>query len=86
MPAEGFEPPTYGLQNRCTTTVLSRPGALIIALCHRFLAQEVDRLVQLGSPEKAFVGAGDVADRDFHADHYGFDIHARRALRWRSCS
>ena len=24
MPAEGFEPPTYGLQNRCTTTVLSR--------------------------------------------------------------
>ena len=27
MPAEGFEPPTYGLQNRCTTTVLSRPGA-----------------------------------------------------------
>jgi hypothetical protein len=27
MPAEGFEPPTYGLQNRCTTTVLSRRGA-----------------------------------------------------------
>jgi hypothetical protein len=26
MPAEGFEPPTYGLQNRCTTTVLSRRG------------------------------------------------------------
>jgi hypothetical protein len=24
VPAEGFEPPTYGLQNRCTTTVLSR--------------------------------------------------------------
>ena len=24
MPTEGFEPPTYGLQNRCTTTVLSR--------------------------------------------------------------
>ena len=36
MPAEGFEPPTYGLQNRCTTTVLSRQimtyGALIS--CH----------------------------------------------------
>src|ERR1700675_2095238 len=31
LPAEGFEPPTYGLQNRCTTTVLSRHGALIIA-------------------------------------------------------
>jgi hypothetical protein len=26
LPAEGFEPPTYGLQNRCTTTVLSRHG------------------------------------------------------------
>jgi hypothetical protein len=26
VPAEGFEPPTYGLQNRCTTTVLSRLG------------------------------------------------------------
>ena len=36
VPAEGFEPPTYGLQNRCTTTVLSRQimtyGALIS--CH----------------------------------------------------
>src|SRR5712675_1386263 len=27
LPAEGFEPPTYGLQNRCTTTVLSRHGS-----------------------------------------------------------
>jgi hypothetical protein len=27
VPAEGFEPPTYGLQNRCTTTVLSRHSA-----------------------------------------------------------
>jgi hypothetical protein len=27
VPAEGFEPPTYGLQNRCTTTVLSRLGS-----------------------------------------------------------
>jgi hypothetical protein len=24
VPAEGFEPPTFGLQNRCTTPVLSR--------------------------------------------------------------
>lgn len=24
VPTEGFEPPTFGLQNRCTTTVLSR--------------------------------------------------------------
>ncbi len=27
MPGEGFEPPTFGLQNRCTTTVLTRQGA-----------------------------------------------------------
>jgi hypothetical protein len=26
MPAEGLEPPTNGLQNRCSTTELSRPG------------------------------------------------------------
>jgi hypothetical protein len=31
VPAEGFEPPTYGLQNRCTTTVLSRRKTRIIA-------------------------------------------------------
>ena len=28
MPGEGFEPPTFGLQNRCTTTVLTRHGWL----------------------------------------------------------
>jgi hypothetical protein len=27
VPGEGFEPPTFGLQNRCTTTVLTRRGA-----------------------------------------------------------
>ncbi len=25
VPDEGLEPPTFGLQNRCTTTVLIRP-------------------------------------------------------------
>ena len=29
MPGEGFEPPTFGLQNRCTATVLTRPELLI---------------------------------------------------------
>jgi hypothetical protein len=39
VPAEGFEPPTFGLQNRCTTTVLSRlerrvfPGAVEKRAC-----------------------------------------------------
>ena len=32
MPGEGFEPPTFGLQNRCTTTVLTRPLALLLML------------------------------------------------------
>ena len=27
VPAEGFEPPTNGLQNRCSTTELSRQNA-----------------------------------------------------------
>src|SRR3546814_9619869 len=26
VPGEGIEPPTFGLQNRCTTAVLTRPG------------------------------------------------------------
>jgi hypothetical protein len=30
VPGEGFEPPTFGLQNRCTATVLTRPIVLII--------------------------------------------------------
>ena len=30
VPGEGFEPPTFGLQNRCTTTVLTRPTVRII--------------------------------------------------------
>jgi hypothetical protein len=29
VPGEGFEPPTFGLQNRCTATVLTRPKILI---------------------------------------------------------
>jgi hypothetical protein len=29
VPGEGFEPPTFGLQNRCTTTVLTRPQRFV---------------------------------------------------------
>jgi hypothetical protein len=36
LPAEGFEPPTYGLQNRCTTTVLSRRRACHIITNERY--------------------------------------------------
>jgi hypothetical protein len=30
VPGEGFEPPTFGLQNRCTATVLTRPILLSV--------------------------------------------------------
>src|SRR5580658_5644117 len=30
VPGAGFEPATFGLQNRCTTTVLTRPVSLSI--------------------------------------------------------
>lgn len=32
MPAERFELPTFGLQNRCTTTVLSRPTRVSLGI------------------------------------------------------
>src|SRR3954466_3305582 len=28
LPGEGIEPPTFGLQNRCTTAVLTRPALI----------------------------------------------------------
>ena len=33
-PALGFEPRTYGLQNRCTTTVLCRRGTERVEFCN----------------------------------------------------
>src|SRR3981189_705817 len=50
VPAEGFEPPTYGLQNRCTTTVLSRLwswGPIIADPTSRYL-----RSLGLGRPAR----------------------------------
>jgi hypothetical protein len=29
VPGEGFEPPTFGLQNRCTATVLTRQSQIL---------------------------------------------------------
>jgi hypothetical protein len=45
LPAEGFEPPTYGLQNRCTTTVLSRRR--VVYYNRRTLSGELPMLVAL---------------------------------------
>jgi hypothetical protein len=36
VPGEGFEPPTFGLQNRCTTAVLTRRGVTFIINEFRF--------------------------------------------------
>ena len=33
MPAEGIEPPAFGLQNRCTTAVLRRPRKISARKC-----------------------------------------------------
>ena len=35
VPGEGFEPPTFGLQNRCTTTVLTRRAAATYQIARR---------------------------------------------------
>lgn len=43
VPAEGIEPPTFGLQNRCTTAVLSRPR-LGIDMFHPSEGYTVDAL------------------------------------------
>lgn len=51
VPAEGIEPPTFGLQNRCTTAVLSRPAdALAGQPAHRavHLFPQSPRLVNRG--------------------------------------
>ena len=37
MPGEGFEPPTFGLQNRCTTTVLTRRAAFSSIMSRAFV-------------------------------------------------
>src|SRR6202030_3326837 len=70
MPAEGFEPPTYGLQNRCTTTVLSRRGAGSYYSVWR---------TWLAAPVPPYPGAGrrSAAAEDDRGKRY-------RALRWRA--
>src|SRR6476620_6156747 len=39
VPGEGFEPPTFGLQNRCTTTVLTRQGIVSAVLSVQYSDQ-----------------------------------------------
>ncbi len=51
MPGEGFEPPTFGLQNRCTTTVLTRPqwGSTTARLAWKPEAIPLKSLYKLGA-------------------------------------
>ena len=52
VPGEGFEPPTFGLQNRCTTTVLTRrSGAPRTEYSGRRLSASLDSCGQ-GDPER----------------------------------
>lgn len=46
VPGEGFEPPAFGLQNRCTTTVLTRHYSTAAILFPLFA--EMSRTVKQG--------------------------------------
>jgi hypothetical protein len=44
VPGEGFEPPTFGLQNRCTTTVLTRRSGMVPHLVRDGIAFKYPRI------------------------------------------
>jgi hypothetical protein len=55
VPGEGFEPPTFGLQNRCTTTVLTRLKSVfqyLIGILAKRLAPYRLRRPQVGSSSR----------------------------------
>ena len=48
MPGEGFEPPTNGLQNRCSTAELTRPQVVRlphIAACGQCVTGQLDPFI-----------------------------------------
>ena len=47
VPAEGFEPPTFGLQNRCTTTVLSRHFKKIVGIIYQIARGKIKPFICL---------------------------------------
>ena len=58
VPGEGFEPPTFGLQNRCTATVLTRPEIRLMGapICYRnraYLSRQFLLFLWLGSRARA---------------------------------
>ena len=46
VPGEGFEPPTFGLQNRCTTTVLTRLDIVFATFSARRPDAELNAFVE----------------------------------------
>ena len=46
VPGEGFEPPTFGLQNRCTTTVLTRQDIVFTVFAPPHLPRKLNALVE----------------------------------------
>jgi hypothetical protein len=71
VPAEGFEPPTYGLQNRCTTTVLSRQNNNLCASSISGVSAYVSNTVKVA-------GAGAALGAYSTAAHGGSNRPARR--------
>src|SRR5688572_29724180 len=85
VPAEGFEPPTNGLQNRCSTPELSRRGADSTGwLCDGFDPDAGERLEAVAVVVAEVAGARAVEVE--HAEQLAAvqqrhdDLRARRAV------
>src|SRR5262245_35442858 len=66
MPADGFEPPTNGLQNRCSTPELSRHGVRPHFPAIRKMGSDPDYLMRRNvglPPPEGFFGSGEGAGR-----------------------
>jgi hypothetical protein len=76
MPAEGFEPPTYGLQNRCTTTVLSRQMNDFLAASGGYDAAARARILRARREADDPIVKSGPATRPSRVGHYGIGVNA----------
>ena len=82
MPAEGIEPPTFGLQNRCSTAELSRQAiegfhkivaahvgaAILLPICYDFISRIVyGSLQRLVNPSRGTYWTSLVEPKDVFA-------------------
>ena len=58
VPGEGFEPPTFGLQNRCTTTVLTRQSFEIPTVFRTYSTRTVMHVPVFVPGQKRYVRLG----------------------------